>query len=74
MEKKLIGKIFLLTIRESFPKQQVNFLIIKYLLSFKYTKNFQNIKLIQIKNISGKYFALIKIGFYMINLSFRNAQ
>jgi len=44
MEKKLIGKIFLLTARKSFPKIIHNKLEINTLYIYKQSKSFQKIK------------------------------
>ena len=66
--------MFLLTKHESYPKQNRNKMIMILLMFYTWLKNFPNIKLIQTRNIFLKYFALIKIGLYMINTLFQNTQ
>ena len=73
-EKKFLGKMFLLTKHESYPKQNRNKMIMILLMFYTWLKNFPNIKLIQTRNIFLKYFALIKIELYTISTLLRNTR
>ena len=73
-KKKFLGKMFLLTKHESYPKQNRNKMIMILLMFYTWLKNFPNIKLIQTRNIFLKYFALIKIKLYMISTLLRNTR
>lgn len=73
-KKKFLGKMFLLTKHESYPKQNRNKMIMILLMFYTWLKNFPNIKLIQTRNIFLKYFALIKIELYTISTLLRNTR
>ena len=73
-KKKFLGKMFLLTKQESYPKQNRNKMIMILLMFYTWLKNFPNIKLIQTRNIFLKYFALIKIELYTISTLLRNTR